>query len=106
MMVYDASMNAELILKQKFSDELENLIEMKIWKVPVSQNRPYGYKYSLVYIVKGKRIIRYDNETGRGDHRHYEDTVEDYRFESAIKLVNDFKEDILNYRKKVKGESK
>jgi len=35
---------------------------MKTWKVPVSQNRPYGYKYSLVYIVNGKRIIGYDNE--------------------------------------------
>ena len=89
-------------MKEKFSDELENLIEMKIWKVPVSQNKPYGFKYSLVYIVKGERVIGYDNETGRGDHRHYKGMVEDYRFESAIKLVNDFKEDILNYRKKLR----
>jgi len=44
---------------------------MKIWQVPVSEDKPHGYKYSLVYIVGGERLIGYDNAEGKGDHRHF-----------------------------------
>jgi hypothetical protein len=27
-------------------------------------------KYSLAYVVAGECVIRYDNEAGKGDHRH------------------------------------
>ena len=35
--------------------------------------------------------MRYDNETGKGDHRHYDDEESDYHFESIEKLVEDFR---------------
>ncbi|WP_461833403.1 toxin-antitoxin system TumE family protein [Desulfothermus sp.] len=47
------------------------MVEIKIWKVKKTQDKPQGLKYSLVYIEKGKRIIGYDNAEGKGDHRHY-----------------------------------
>jgi len=28
------------------------------------------YKYRLVYIVDGVKVLGYDNERGKGDHRH------------------------------------
>jgi hypothetical protein len=55
----------------KFADR--GLIEVKLWGVPASPDKPHGYKYSLVYIAEGRRVIGYDNAERRGDHRHYGD---------------------------------
>jgi len=36
---------------------------MKLWKLPeTTKDRPQGYKYSLVYVVRDVRVIGYDNE--------------------------------------------
>jgi len=35
-------------------DELGNIIEVKMWEIaPPTADKPYGCKYSLVYIVNG-----------------------------------------------------
>ena len=41
----------------------------------------------------GRCIVRYDNEAGKGDHRHYGEREETCRFESLEKLLEDFRED-------------
>ena len=43
---------------------------MKVWKVPKSKDFPDGVKYSFVYIHNGKRVLGYDNERGKGHHKH------------------------------------
>ena len=58
--------------------------------VPQSADKPHGYKYSFVYIVKGKRVIGYDNAEGRGDHRHHGDKEQPYKFLGLEKLWRDF----------------
>ncbi len=70
------------------------MVEMVIWALPrPSAERPHGLKYRL-YCGRGNRcLVRYDNETGKGDHRHYGDREESYRFESLDKLLEDFRED-------------
>ena len=30
----------------------------------------HGFKYRLVYVVDGERVVGYDNEAGKGDHKH------------------------------------
>ena len=55
-------------------------------------------KYSLVYIVKGKRVIGYDNAEGKGDHRHYRDSEDSYKFKDLRTLVRDFYKDITKYK--------
>ncbi len=93
-------MKGRLIQYRKFTDELGNTIETKLWKVPVSKVKPHGYKYSLVYIVNDQRIIGYDNHEGRSDHRHYGKIVELYQFESLEKLIGDFYKDIEKFKEK------
>jgi len=39
-------------------------------------------------------VIRYDNESGKGDHRHYNDREEAYRFIDVENLVRDFLTDV------------
>lgn len=78
----------------KYDDSDGNIVEIKIWRVPVTEHTPHGFKYALVYIVDGVRIVGYDNERGKGDHRHFEDTEYPYRYHGIQALFNDFKTDM------------
>ncbi|OJZ19664.1 MAG: hypothetical protein BGP21_02760 [Thiobacillus sp. 65-29] len=70
-------------------------IEGVIWKVPepVPPSR-HGYKYRLVYLVDGERIVGYDNERGKGDHRHRGGRETPYRFVDVPTLLKDFIRDV------------
>lgn len=93
-------MKAELIRHDKAIDELNNIIEVKMWKLTKpTPDKSHGYKYSLVYVVEGKRIIGYDNAELRGDHRHIRETEKPYRFVSLKKLAGDFYKDIEKYKR-------
>jgi len=66
-------------------------------------------KYSLVYIhIEGesyKRILGYDNERGKGHHRHYFGKEESIRFESVEKLIEMFLEDVRRVEGILYGET-
>lgn len=70
-------------------------IEGVIWKVPepVPPAR-HGYKYRLVYVVHGERVVGYDNERGKGDHRHSGERETAYRFVDVPTLLKDFLRDV------------
>ena len=71
-------------------------VEMVIWQLPaVTEERPHGLKYRLYCGRGGDCIVRYDNEAGKGDHRHYGIDEEPYCFESPEKLVEDFRKDCI-----------
>ncbi len=92
-------MGAVLIRHVKVLDELGNIVEVRIWDLPeATKDRPHGYKYSLVYIVDGKKVIGYDNAEGKGDHRHYGEIEEVYKFKSIDRLFEDFKSDIRRFK--------
>jgi len=92
-------MKAELIEHTKIIDDLGNTIEIKLWKLPeVKEDSPHGYKYSLVYIVDGIRVIGYDNAEGKGDHRHIRRNEQPYRFNNVRKLIHDFYRDIEKFK--------
>jgi hypothetical protein len=45
--------------------------------------------------VRGRKcLLRYDNETGKGDHRHIGSRSETYRFTTVDALLNDFLVDV------------
>jgi len=98
-------MKATLIRHDKITDELGNTTEIRMWSVPKSADKPYGFKYSLVYIVNHKRIIGYDNAEEKGDHRHYKEREEPYLFVSLEKLAEDFLKDVDAYKKGVLYEN-
>lgn len=71
------------------------IVEMVIWQLPSpSDDRPHGLKYRLFYGRDGKRIVGYDNERGKGDHKHLLDVEKRYKFVSVEKLIADFLADI------------
>lgn len=91
-------MRARLLRHEKITDEIGNTVEIKIWQVPVSKDKPHGCRYSLVYIVDNKRVIGYDNAKGKRDHRHYREKEEPYRFVNLRRLTHDFCKDIEMYK--------
>ena len=82
--------------KQQYA---EGIVEMVVWQLPKPEpDRPHGYKYRLVFIQDGVRVIGYDNERGKGDHRHYGDREEPYRFVDVATLIQDFLNDVRKHR--------
>ena len=77
------------------------ILEMVIWRVPEPvHGSGHRLKYSLFYGRPGLRLIGYDNERGKGDHRHIEGREQIYRFSTPEKLVADFLADV----RKMRGE--
>ena len=78
------------------------IVEMTIWRVPEPvSGSAHAFKYSLFYGFPGKRLGGYDNERGKGDHRHIEGREARYAFSSVEQLVFDFLSDVRQLR----GES-
>lgn len=74
-------------------------MEMTIWSVP-SPVPPsvHGLKYSLFHGYPGQRLVGYDNERGKGDHRHLEGRELPYAFATVERLVADFLADVQQIR--------
>lgn len=80
-------------LKQAYAD---GMVEINIWRVsdPVLPCA-HDYKYRLVYVVDGARVVGYDNERGKGDHRHTSDIELPYVFIDVTTLLADFWRDVV-----------
>jgi hypothetical protein len=93
---------AVLLEYRKITLDNGGTVEIKVWQLPTtSTERPHGLKYSLFYGRPGERIIGYDNEHGKGDHRHYRGREESYRFTGFETLLSDFWRDV---RKEIENE--
>jgi len=75
--------------------------EMVLWQLPEkTAEKPYGLKYRLYYgLPDGTCVVRYDNEIGKGDHRHRGDREEPYQFKDVETLVAEFLQDIERARR-------
>ena len=92
-------MKAELLFHQRIDYDDGAIVEMRLWRVP-SPVPPstHGLKYSLFYGRSGVREIGYDNERGKGDHRHYRDVETTYTFNTVEQLMADFWSDVRSLR--------
>jgi hypothetical protein len=68
---------------------------IRVWLVP-SPVPPstHRYKYSLYYGYPGERVVGYDNERGKGDHKHLKGEELPYVFVSIERLLDDFAADV------------
>ncbi|HET6467437.1 MAG TPA: DUF6516 family protein [Geminicoccaceae bacterium] len=89
-------MKAQLIFSDKQVFEDGSLVEVVVWSVPRSvPPSTHGYKYRLFYGRPGVRLVGYDNERGKGDHRHVLGVETAYVFVSLDGLIEDFRADVL-----------
>ena len=88
-------MKATLVLRRREMLPGGLTVEMVIWQLPEpTTDRPHGLKYRLQAHRGGRALVLYDNETGKGDHRHYGRCEERYEFTSMERLIEDFVADI------------
>lgn len=78
----------------------KSVISIVIWILPsVTEERPHGYKYRLNYSsADGTTLLRYDNKTGKGDHRHINGRQILYTFVDVDQLLEDFWKDFESVR--------
>lgn len=92
-------MKARLILHRKRVFDDDAVQELQLWEVPSPvKGSSHSLKYSLFYGRNGIRLVGYDNEAGKGDHRHYEALEEKYNFTNVRRLVADFLADVAALR--------
>ena len=74
------------------ADRIE--LEMVIWQLPApTPDRPHGLKCRLWAGRDDKTLVRYDNEAGKGDHKHVGRVEVPYAWQDMSARVEDF----LNY---------
>jgi hypothetical protein len=92
-------MKAKLLLKQKIILHEKAFVELVIWKLPAaSTGSLHLFIYRLAYVVEGVCVLRYDNETGKGDPRHIGKKETPYRFSTPEKLLEDFWNDVEKFK--------
>jgi Family of unknown function (DUF6516) len=76
--------------------------EMVLWQLPQkTPDRLHGLKYRLYYgLGNGTSLVRFDIESGKGDHKHVGNQEENYRFVDVETLVADFLAEIEKARRK------
>ncbi|MBK1645050.1 hypothetical protein CKO25_10375 [Thiocapsa imhoffii] len=92
-------MSAELITRLKDVTPEGDIIELVIWRLPESVP-PSGhrYKYRLVYVRNGQRLVGFDNERGQGDHCHIGGKEHPYQFSGPDQLIEDFIKEVQRCR--------
>ena len=79
-------MKAVALLRTRIVYSETAFAELVLWQLPKPlPDSPHRFKYRLAYVVNGECVIRYDNESGKGDHRHFGDTE---------RMIRDFQQDI------------
>lgn len=75
-----------------------NIVEIVVWRLdaPVPPCI-HPYKYRLYYGAPGICFVRYDNERGKGDHRHIGTQEAPYTFTSLEQLLADFRRDVEHW---------
>ena len=92
-------MTAELLFHQRIDYDDSAIAEMVLWRVPspVPPSRQ-ELKYSLFCGRSGVREAGYDNERGKGDHRHFRGAESACAFTSVEQLMADFWSDVRALR--------
>lgn len=92
-------MKARLLLHERQVLAEDAFVELVVWQVPSPVlGSAHGFKYRLALVVNGVCLLRYDNETGKGDHRHSGGKESPYVFSTPAKLLADFWNDVDLWR--------
>jgi hypothetical protein len=93
-----ANMKAVLLARDEVIVAEELWASIVIWEVPVSvRGSRHLYKYRIALIDRDVCVLRYDNEAGKGDHKHMGDVEMEYAFTTLDKLIDDFWVDAAVY---------
>jgi len=91
-------MEARLVHRQRATIGDGLFEELVIWVVPQPlRGSTHRYKYRLAFVVRNVCVVRYDNEAGKGDHKHIGTQELPYVFVDVRRLVADFRADVRRW---------
>jgi len=95
-----SNMKAVELLRTRIAFSETAFADLVLWRVPAPvPGSAHEFKYRLAYVVDGVCVVRYDNEAGKGDHRHFGEKESNYTFQTPEKLIADFERDIARWNR-------
>jgi len=95
----DCLETADSLLDERLVLAEDAFVELVVWQVPSPVRRSaHGFKYRLALVVEGVCVLHYDNEAGKGDHKHLGEEQIAYIFTTPAQLMADFWEDVDRWR--------
>ena len=93
-------MKAELLVNERHVLDAQTFVEIVVWRLdrPV-RGSIHRFKYRLALVADSVCVLRYDNEAGKGDHRHVGRVEKLYEFVDPETLLVDFWNDIEVWRR-------
>jgi hypothetical protein len=93
-------MTARLLLRERRVLAEDRFAEIVIWRLPRPvEGSPHPFKYRMAFVVDGLCVLRFDNETGKGDHKHLEESEVPYVFTTPEQLVTDFWDEVARWQR-------
>lgn len=95
-----SNVKASLVARTRIVYAENAFAELVLWKVPTAvAGSAHEFKYRLAYVVDGTCVVRYDNEVGKGDHRHFGEVESKYTFSTPEALLAAFERDIARWNR-------
>jgi hypothetical protein len=86
-------MKAELLMNERHVLDARAFVEIVVWRLdqPV-RGSIHRFKYRLALVADSVCVLRYDNEAGKGDHRHLGSAETRYKFGGSRDAASRFLE--------------
>lgn len=92
-------MKATELLRHRIPYSETSFAELVLWQLPKPlPGSTHRFKYRLALVVRGECVLRYDDESGKGDHRHCKGRKSAFSVQSPEQLIQAFPRDIARYR--------
>jgi hypothetical protein len=93
-------MKATALVRTRIIYSAAAFAELVVWQLPAPMpGSSHSFKYRLAYVVEGQCVLRYDNEAGKGDHRHFDGKERAYAFAGPDELIAAFQADIVRWNR-------
>ena len=91
-------MTAIELLRRRIVYSDSSFAELVLWRIPQPlPGSSHAFTYRLAYVVARECVLRFDNEAGKGDHRHFGEKEGNYVFSTPEKLIADFQRAIARW---------
>jgi hypothetical protein len=95
-----SNVKAALLMRERLVLSTRAFVEIVIWRLPQpSSGSTHPFKYRLAYVVDEVAVVRFDNEAGKGDHKHLNESEVPYEFADLDRLQEDFWTEVNARRK-------
>lgn len=92
-------MKARLLLDERRPLRADAFVALRVWAVPEPlRGSAHRFKYALALVVGGVCVLCYDNEAGKGDHKHLGERELPYTFTTAEQLLKDLWQEVDRWK--------